>query len=84
MLTRGRLVPRQPWAIKSTTPTALHHEGISIAKYIHWDAGMTPTALHYEGISIAKYIHWNAGMTLTALISLIMHNLRKADANLKL
>ena len=65
--TQGRLVPRQPWAIKSTTPTALHHEGISIAKYIHWDAGMTPTALHHEGISIAKYIHWDAGMTPTAL-----------------
>jgi len=73
---QGRLVPRQPWAIKSTTRTELPHENISIAKYIHWDAGMTPTALHYEGISIAKYIHWNAGMTLTALISLIMHNLR--------
>ena len=35
--TRGRLVPRQPRAIKRTTPTALHHEGIYIAKYIHWD-----------------------------------------------
>ena len=58
---------RQPWAIKSTTPTALHHEGISVAKYIHWNAGMTPTALHHEDISIAKYIHWDAGMTPTAL-----------------
>ena len=35
MLTQGRLVPRQPWAIKRTTPTALHHEDIFIAKYIH-------------------------------------------------
>ena len=39
MLTRGRLVPRQPRAIKRTTPTALHHEGIYIAKYIHWNIG---------------------------------------------
>ena len=36
---------RQPWAIKRTTPTALHHEGIYIAKYIHWNIGATPTAL---------------------------------------
>ncbi|EFV03209.1 hypothetical protein HMPREF9420_2650 [Segatella salivae DSM 15606] len=41
MPTRGRLVPRQPWAIKRTTPTALHHEGIYIAKYIHGDIGIT-------------------------------------------
>ena len=26
-------------------PTASHHEGIFIAKYIHWDTGATPTAL---------------------------------------
>ena len=39
MLTRGRLVPRQPRAIKRTTPTALHHEGIYTAKYIHWNIG---------------------------------------------
>ena len=37
ILTRGRLVPRQPRAIKRTTPTALHHEGIHIAKYIRWN-----------------------------------------------
>ena len=35
--TRGRLVPRQPRAIKRTTPTALHHEGMYIVKYIHWN-----------------------------------------------
>ena len=40
MLTQGRLVPRQPWAIKRTTPTALHHKGIHNAKYIHWDNGI--------------------------------------------
>ena len=36
---------RQPWAIKSTTPTALHHEGIYIAKCIHWNIDAIPTAL---------------------------------------
>ena len=58
---------RQPWAIKSTTPTALHHEGIYIAKYIHWNTGTMPTASHHEGIFIAKYIHWDTGATPTAL-----------------
>ena len=57
MLTQGRLVPRQPWAIKRTTPTALHHEGIHNVKYIHENIGIKPTALHHEGIHNAKYIH---------------------------
>ena len=39
MFTRGRLVPRHPRAIKNTTRTELHHEGIYIAKYIHWNIG---------------------------------------------
>ena len=39
MFTRGRLIPRQPRAIKRTTRTELHHEGIHIAKYIHWYIG---------------------------------------------
>ena len=28
---------RQPWAIRSTTLTALRDEGMYIVKYIHWD-----------------------------------------------
>ena len=39
MLTRGRLVPRQPRAIKRTTRTELHHEKVYITKYIHWNIG---------------------------------------------
>ena len=38
--TRGRLVPRQPRAIKRTTPTALHHEGIHNGRYIHGHIGI--------------------------------------------
>ena len=45
-ITRGRLVPRQPRAIKRTTRTELHHEGIYIAKYIHWNIDAIFTALH--------------------------------------
>ena len=44
MLTQGRLVPRQPWAIKRTTPTALHHEDIFIAKHIHGNIGIKSMA----------------------------------------
>ncbi|ERJ98031.1 hypothetical protein HMPREF9145_1309 [Segatella salivae F0493] len=50
MLTRGRLVPRQPRAIKRTTPTALHPEGIYNVKYIHWNTDTMPTALRCENI----------------------------------
>ena len=63
MLTQGRLVSRQPWAIKRTTPTALHHEGIFIAKYIHRNTGITPTALRGENIHNIKNIHWNIDIT---------------------
>ena len=59
MFTRGRLVPRQPRAIKRTTRTELHREGIYIAKYIHWNNGIISTALHLEGIFIAQFIHWD-------------------------
>ena len=38
-------IARQPWAIKGTTLTALHHENIHIEKFIHWNTGITPTAL---------------------------------------
>ena len=61
MLTQGRLVPRQPWAIKRTTPTALHHERIFIAKYIHGDIGITPTALRCYNIHNGIYIHEDIG-----------------------
>ena len=42
--TRGRLVPRQPRAIKRTTRTELHHEGIHNGIYIHWNNGINSTA----------------------------------------
>ena len=68
MLTQGRLVPRQPWAIKNATPTALHHEGIYIIKYIHWNTDITPTALRRCDIRNAKYIHRYIGITPTASV----------------
>ena len=76
MLTRGRLVPRQPRAIKRTTPTALHDAGIYIAIFIHWNTGTTPTALHDASIYIAIVIHWNTGITPTAFPVDITLNMR--------
>ena len=68
MLTRGRLVPRQPWAIKRTTRTELRDEGISIAKYIYWNIGITPTTLHHCNIHHGEYIHRNIGIISTTLV----------------
>ena len=67
MLTRGRLVPRQPRAIKRTTRTELPHEGIYIAKYIHWNTGIKPTALRRCNIHNDEYIHQNIGIKNMAL-----------------
>ena len=74
MLTQGRLVPRQPRAIKRTTPTALHGENIHHGKCNHWNAGIKSTALHHEVIFIAKYIHWNTDIKHTALYRYNIHN----------
>ena len=68
MLTQGRLVPRQPWAIKRTTPTALHHERSYIAKYIHGNISIKPTALHHCDIRNGVFIHGNAGIKPTAYV----------------
>ena len=55
--TRGRLVPRQPRAIKRTTHTELHGENIYITKFIHWNNGAIPTQLRDEIIvSVALLI----------------------------
>ena len=66
--TRGRLVPRQPRAIKRTTRTELHHEGICIAKFIHWNTGIKYTALYRCNIDNVKYIHRNIDIKSTASV----------------
>ena len=42
--TQGRLVPRQPRAIKRTTRAELRRCDIRNGGYIHLDIGITPTA----------------------------------------
>ena len=48
-------------------PTALHHEGIYIANFIHWNIGIIPTTLHYCHIHNVKHIHWSIGTMALAL-----------------
>ena len=75
MLTRGKLVPRQPRAIKRTTPTALQNEGIYIAKYFHWNTGAIYTTLHGYNIPIGGYIQWNTTVKPTALRACYIRNI---------
>ena len=51
---RGRLVPRQPRAIKRTTRTELHHERIHNGRYIHGNNGAMFTALRGYNIHHGK------------------------------
>ena len=50
---------RQPWAIKRTTPTALHGEHICNEGKFHWEFTIIPTALHRYNIRNGGGIHWN-------------------------
>ena len=70
MFTRGRLVPRQPRAIKRTTRTELRDENIRSDRCVHWNIGITPTALHGRNIHYAKYIHRQTITTQMILVYL--------------
>ena len=67
MLTQGRLVPRQPWAIKRTTPTALRGYNIRHGGFIHGSAGIISTALRGYNIRNDGFTHGSAGIISTAL-----------------
>ena len=56
-LTRGRLVPRYPRAIKGTTRTKLRGENIHYGGYIHGNIGITATALHRYNIHHERCVH---------------------------
>ena len=47
MFPQGRLVPRQPWAIKRTTPTALRGYNIRYGGFTHGNADIIFTALRF-------------------------------------
>ena len=67
MLTRGRLVPRQPRAIKRTIRTELRGENIRHDGFIHGNAGIISTALRGYNIRNNGFTHGNADIIFTAL-----------------
>ena len=67
MLPQGRLVPRQPWAIKRTTRTELRGENIRNDGFIHGNIGIIFTALYRCNIRNDGFTHGNAGIISTAL-----------------
>ena len=77
---RGRLVPRQPWAIKRTTRTELHHEGIYIAKFIHLNNGAIPMALRGETIIWVIWLIIKCEMICIISLCKIRQNTRSFDA----
>jgi len=79
--TRGRLVPRQPRAIKRTTRTELRGENIYIAKFIHWDNSAIPTQLRGETIVSMAWLIIK-GKTICVISSCkIRQNMRPFDAD---
>ena len=82
MFPRGRLVPRQPRAIKNTTRTELRGENIYIAKFIHWNNGTIPTQLRDKTIVRMTWLIIKGEIELgkqkgtmpTALFSLMANN----------
>ena len=71
---------RQPWAIKGTTLTALHHEGIYIAKFIHLNNGATPTALRDKTIMGVMSLITKRKMVCVISSCKIRQNTRPFDA----
>ena len=67
MFTRGRLVPRQPRAIKRTTRTELRGYNIQNGWYIHWNINIIPMVLHRYNIRHGRCVHWNINITPMAL-----------------
>ena len=67
MLTQGRLVPRQPRAIKRTTRTELRGENIRHGGFIYGNADIISTALCGYNIRHGGFIHGNADIIFTAL-----------------
>ena len=57
MLTQGRLVPRQPRAIKRTTRTELRGYNIRNYGFIHGNADIISTALRGYNIRHGGFIH---------------------------
>ena len=70
MLTRGRLVPRQPRAIKGTTRTELRGKNIHHGGCIHWNNDVKSALLRGYNIHNCECIHWNTGITPMVLLAI--------------
>ena len=70
MFTRGRLVPRQPRAIKRTTRTELRGENIHRGWRTHWNIHITFTAIHNYNIHNCGCVHWTTGITPVVLLAI--------------
>ena len=84
MFTRGRLVPRQPRAIKGTTRTELRGYNIQNGWYIHWNINITPMVLHRYNIRHGRCVHWNNGITPTFLCRYNIQNSRYIHWNINI
>ena len=56
------------------TPTALHHEGVHIEKFIHCNTGTIPMTLCRYNICRGGYIHYNIGIKYIALHKRNIHH----------
>ena len=74
--TRGRLVPRQPRAIKGTTRTELRGYNIQNGWYVHWNIGIKPTALCGYNIQNGRCVYWNICITPMPLRGERIHHSR--------
>ena len=74
MLTQGRLVPRQPWTIKRTTPTALRGCNIRNYGFIHGNADIISMALRGCNIRHGGFIHGNADIISMTLRGCNIHH----------
>ena len=72
MFTRGRLVPRQPRAIKSTTRTELRGENIHNCGCVHWNIDVKSTLLRDENIHNYECIHRTTGIAPMVLLAITL------------
>ena len=72
MFTRGRLVPRQPRAIKGTTRTELRGKNIHHGGCVHWNIDVKSTLLRGYNIYNYECIHRTTGITPVVLLAITL------------
>ena len=72
MLTQGRLVPRQPRAIKGTTRTELRGENFHHGRYIHRSISIKYMALHRYNIHHERCVYEDIGVFCYLFIHMLV------------